>query len=63
MPNAKSIVVSFSDGREEEYHSATYAAVALNVSPSTVRRKARSGESLLWNGQQIRFRYGEPCSK
>ena len=57
MANAKPIIVTFSDGKEEEFYSASWTAVTLNVATSTVRKKAKNGEPLLWDGQQIRFRF------
>ena len=57
MALAKPIIVSFSDGKDEEFPSAANTAMVLNLAPSTVRKRLKSGESLLWNGQQIRFRF------
>lgn len=53
----KPIVVTHKDGREEEFPSATSAAVTMNISPSTVRLRLRNGEPLLWNGDELRFRF------
>ena len=55
----KPIVVTHKDGREEEFPSATSAAVVMNISPSTVRLRLRNGEPLLWNGDELRFRFKE----
>lgn len=53
----KPIVVIHKDGREEEFPSATSAAVAMNISPSTVRLRLRNGEPYIWNGDELRFRF------
>lgn len=53
----KPIVVIHKDGKEEEFPSATSAAVVMNISPSTVRLRLRNGEPFLWNGDELRFRF------
>ena len=53
----KPVVVIHKDGREEEFSAATRAAMALNISVSTVRKRLRNGESYLWNGDELRFRF------
>ncbi len=53
----KPVVVIHKDGREEEFSAATRAAMALNISVSTVRKRLRNGELLLWNGEELRFRF------
>ncbi len=50
------VVVIREDGREEEFPSATNCAVELNISVSTVRKRLKNGEPLLWNGEKIRFK-------
>ena len=56
MVQGKPIVVIYEDGREEEFPSTANCALVLNVASSTVRRKNKAGEELMWNGQKIRFR-------
>ncbi len=53
----KPIVVTHKDGREEEFSAATRAAMALNISVSTVRKRLRNGESYLLDGDKLRFRF------
>ena len=53
----KPVVVIHKDGREEEFSAATRAAMALNISVSTVRKRLRNGQSYLWNGDELRFRF------
>ena len=53
----KPVVVVHKDGREEEFYSATSAAIALNISVSTVRKRLRNGEPYPWNGDELRFRF------
>ena len=55
----KPIVVTHKDGREEEFSAATRAAMTLNISVSTVRKRLRNGEPYLWNGDELRFRFKE----
>lgn len=55
----KPIVVTHKDGREEEFTAATRAAMTLNISVSTVRKRLRNGEPYLWNGDELRFRFKE----
>lgn len=53
----KPIVVIHKDGREEEFPSATSAAVVMNISVSTMQKRLRNGELYLWNNDELRFRF------
>lgn len=53
----KPVVVIHKDGREEEFSAATRAALTLNISVSTVRKRLRNGQPYLWNGDELRFRF------
>ena len=57
MVQGKPIIVTYENGREEEFPSAQNCAMVLNVASSTVRKKNKSGEKLSWNGQKIGFRF------
>jgi len=52
----KPIVVTHKDG-QEEFYSATSAAIALNISVSTVRLRLRNGQPYSLNGDELRFRF------
>jgi len=53
----KPVVVIHKDGQEEEFYSATSAAIALNISVSTVRLRLRNGQPYSLNGDELRFRF------
>ena len=50
------IIVTFGDKQDKEYPSATRAAVELNISISTVRKRLRSGEEYDLDGKKLKFR-------
>ena len=57
MSSGKPVIVTFDGKTEKEYPSATAAAIALNISISTVRKKIHSGEEYVLDGERIKIRF------
>ncbi len=53
----KPVVVIHKEGKDEEFYSATSAAIALSISVSTVRLRLRNGQPYPWNGDELGFRF------
>ena len=57
MFHGKKVIVVYGNGKKEEFPTVTSAAVALNISISSIRKKAKAGEAIEWRGQKIKFRF------
>ncbi len=45
------------DEREKKFSSILKTVVGLDISLTTINNRLKDGESFLWNGERIKFRY------
>ncbi len=45
------------DERDEKFSSILKTVVGLDISLTTINNRLKDGESFLWNGERIKFRY------